>query len=363
MSLRKIPCILMRGGTSRGPYFNAADLPSGRAQLGEMLIGAMGAGSPLQVNGIGGGQPTTSKVAILSPSDHERADVDYLFAQVHATERSVDFSPSCGNILAGVGPAALEMGLVPASGDETRVRIRNVNTDSFIDAVVQTPEGRVEYEGTARIDGVPGTAAPVILNFMDVVGSKTGALFPTGQARDTIDGIDVTCIDVAMPMVIARADSFGLTGGESREELDDNRAFFDRMEPLRIKAGEMMGLGDVSQSVVPKFGLLARPRAGGTVCARYFMPWSCHPSYAVTGSICTGSALLAPGTVAEGLIDMEAGPDVPVTIEHPSGAIDVRFDCEAGQGGFTLNSAGLLRTARKLMSGSVWIPAAAWPSA
>ena len=361
MSLRAIPAIMMRGGTSRGPYFNAADLPEDRETIAKVLIAAMGAGAPLQVDGIGGAQPTTSKVAMLSRSAHEGAEIDYFFAQVHATEASVDFKPSCGNILAGVGPAAIEMGLIEAQDGETRVRIHNVNTGALIEAVVRTPGGIVTYDGDARIDGVPGTAAPVILNFMNVIGSKTGKLFPTGQRIDEIDGIAVTCIDVAMPMVIARAESFGLSGHESRQELDDNRAFYDRMEPIRREAGTRMGLGDVSQSVVPKFGLLARPISGGTLAGRYFMPWDAHPTYAVTGSICTGSCVLAPGTVAEGLIDRPDGSPVTVAIEHPSGQIDVVFDYAIEDGDFELRSAGVLRTARKLFSGDLFIPAGVWP--
>jgi len=360
MPQREIPCILMRGGTSRGPYFNAADLPSDRETLGEVLMAAMGAGVPLQVDGVGGAQPTTSKVAVLSPSASERADIDYLFAQVHAVERSVDFKPSCGNILAGVGPAAIEMGLVPADGDQTVVRIRNVNTGAFISAVVQTPGGKVEYEGDAHIDGVPGTAAPIVLNFMDVVGSKTGALFPTGRPQDLVGGIAVTCIDVAMPMVIARADAFGLTGHETREALDANRDFFARMEPVRIEAGGMMGLADVAKSVVPKFGILAKPAHGGAVAARYFMPWDCHPTYAVTGAICTGSCLLAPGTVAKGLADIGKERPARVVIEHPSGTIEVVLNYEIDEDGFKLKSAGVLRTARKLFEGKLSIPSPIW---
>ncbi len=360
MTQREIPCILMRGGTSRGPYFRAADLPAERDRLAEVLIAALGAGSPLQVDGIGGGQPTTSKVAILSPSSHAGADVDYFFAQVHASERSVDFRPTCGNILAGVGPAAIEMGLVAIAGEHTPVRIHSVNTGSLVHALVHTPAGRVNYEGDARIDGVPGSAAPIVLDFMDVIGSKTGALFPTGSPREVIDGIEVTCIDVAMPMMIARAASLGLAGYESREAIDANRALFERLEPVRIEAGRRMGLGDVSASVVPKIGLLAPPRAGGTVAARYLMPWKCHPTYAVTGSICTGSAVLAPGTVAEGLADVGPARPVRVGIEHPLGTIDVQFDCETRNGEFVLHSAGLLRTARKLMSGTVCIPGDVW---
>lgn len=357
MSQRAISTIMMRGGTSRGPYFNAADLPEDRETLARVLISAIGAGAPLQVDGIGGGAPTTSKVAMLSRSDHDWAEIDYFFAQVHATEASVDFTPSCGNILAGVGPAAIEMGLVEAGKSETKVRIHNVNTGALIEAVVRTPGGTVTYEGDARIDGVPGTAAPVILNFMHVIGSKTGKLFPTGQRIDEIDGIAVTCIDVAMPMVIARAASFGLTGHESKQELDDNRDFFKRMEPIRRQAGKRMGLGDVSQSVVPKFGLLARPISGGTLSGRYFMPWDAHPTYAVTGSICTGSCVLAPGTVADGLIDKPDGSPARIVIEHPGGTIDVVFDYAIKDGDFQLRSAGVLRTARKLFSGNLYIPA------
>ena len=361
MSQRAIAAIMMRGGTSRGPYFNRADLPEDRETLAEVLIAAVGAGNPLNIDGIGGGAAVTTKVVMLSRSDHDWAEIDYFFAQVAVEERLVDFKPTCGNMLSGVGPAAIEMGFIEAQDGETRVRIRAVNTGALIEAVVRTPGGALTYEGEARIDGVPGTAAPIILNFMYVIGSKTGKLFPTGQRIEDIDGIAVTCIDVAMPMVIARAESFGLSGHESREELDENRAFYDRMEPIRREAGTRMGLGDVSQSVVPKFGLLGRPISGGTLAGRYFMPWAAHPSYAVTGSICTGSCVLAPGTVAEGLIDRPDGSPATIAIEHPSGQIDVVFDYAIEDGDFQLRSAGVLRTARKLFSGSLFIQAGVWP--
>ncbi len=360
MKQREIPCILMRGGTSRAPYYNRADLPEDKDALGEVLMATMGAGSPFQTDGIGGGQPTTSKVAMLSQSDDDWADIDYFFAQVHTEKREIDFSPSCGNILSGVGPAALEMGLISATGNETNVRIRNTNTGAYIEAIVQTPGGDVIYDGDARIDGVPGTAAPVILNFMNVIGSKTGALFPTGNSIDVINGLEVTCIDVAMPMVIARASDFGVTGYESQEELNADKGLFAAFEPIRIKAGEMMGLKDIANSVVPKFALLAEPKDGGAIAARYFMPWKCHPSYAVTGSICTGSCLLVPGTVAEGLAAVPDHKPTPLKIEHPSGAIDVIFDYGISDRGFELKSAGLLRTARKLFTGHVSIPRNVW---
>lgn len=354
-----IPCLFMRGGSSRAPYFNRADLPEDRDKLAEILIAAVGAGHPLNIDGVGGGAAVTTKTAMISPSKDDWADIDYFFGQVKVDERLVDFGPTCGNILSGIGPAAIEMGMVPAQEGETRVKIVAVNTGARIEAVVQTPGGKVEYEGDARIDGVPGTAAPIALNFMDVIGSKTGKLFPTGSPKDLVGGVEVTCIDVAMPIVVARASDFGLTGYESAEELDANREFYERFEPIRQEAGTLMGMGDVSKSVMPKFAVLSEPRKGGAINARYFMPWNCHPSMAVTGSICLGCCTLAPGTVAEGLAQKPAGSPAVVTIEHPSGQIDVTADYSVEGGQFDLKSAGLLRTARLLMRGEMMVPNAA----
>jgi 2-methylaconitate cis-trans-isomerase PrpF len=352
-----IPYLFMRGGSSRGPYFNRAELPEDRETLSEVLMAVVGAGHPYNVDGIGGGTAVTTKVAMLSRSAEPGIDVDYFFAQVAVEERLVDFRPTCGNILVGVGPAAIEMGLVPVAGERTPVRIRAVNTGATIEEVVETPGGRVNYEGDASVDGVPGTAAPVELNFLDVVGSSCGALLPTGNARDTIDGIEVTCIDVAMPMVIARAADFGLTGYETREELDANRDFYARMEPIRIEAGRRMGLGDVAKSVTPKFGILAPARQGGAASARYFMPWNCHPTMAVTGSQCIASCALTPGTVAEGIATPVEGRPALMLIEHPAGTIEVTVDYEIGPEGFELRSAGLIRTARLIARGEVMVPA------
>jgi 4-oxalomesaconate tautomerase len=360
MTQTAIPFLFMRGGTSRGPYMNRADLPEDRETLAEVLIAAIGAGHPINIDGIGGGVAVTTKVAMLSRSEAEGAEIDYFFAQVAVGERLVDFKPTCGNILSGVGPAALEMGLVEPQGERTTVRIRSVNTGARIEAIVETPGGRVRYDGDAAIDGVPGTAAPVMLNFMDVVGSSCGSLLPTGAVRDVIDGVEVTCIDVAMPMVIARADAFGLTGTESAAELDADRDFYARMEPIRIEAGRRMGLGDVSKAVAPKFGLLAPPRTGGTVTARYFMPWNCHPTMAVTGAQCLASCVLTPGTVADGLTAPVSGEPAIVVIEHPSGRIEVTVDYAVGPDGFALRSAGLLRTARLLARGELYVPSRVW---
>jgi 4-oxalomesaconate tautomerase len=360
MTQTAIPFHLFRGGTSRGPYFNRADLPQDRETLAQVLLSVLGSGHALNIDGLGGGAAVTTKVAMLSPSNDPDADIDYFFAQVSVLDRTVDFKPTCGNILSAVGPAAIEMGLVKPGGDETRIRVLSTNTGARVEAVVQTPDGAVKYDGDAAIDGAPGTAAPIYLNFMDVVGSTCGALLPTGNLRDVIDGIEVTCMDVAMPMVIARAADFGLTGYETVEELDANRAFYDRMEPIRVEAGKRMGMGDVSGSVTPKFGLLAPPRDGGTVTARYFMPKNCHPTMAVTGSQCLASCVLTPGTVAEGLFVPPQGVPALVVIEHPSGSIDVTVDYENGADGFALRSAGLLRTARLLARGEVFVPQSVW---
>jgi 2-methylaconitate cis-trans-isomerase PrpF len=356
MTQTPIPFHFMRGGTSRGPYFNRADLPEDRETLARVLCAAVGSGHPLNIDGIGGGNAVTTKVAMLSKSEDDWADIDYFFAQVSVEDNQVDFKPTCGNILAGVGPAAVEMGL--ATGPE--VRIRAVNTGARVVANVQVgPEGMI-YEGDTAIDGVPGTHAPVALQFMDTVGGATGAFLPTGQLIDRFDGVDVTCMDVAMPMVIARADAFGLTGYETVEDLNENRAFFDRMEAIRIQAGTAMGIENVAQSVTPKFGLLAPARDGGTVATRYFMPWKTHPTMAVTGAQCLASCMLTPGTVAEGLMAAPNSNPTTVTLEHPVGQIDVIVDFEQGPDGITINSAGLVRTARLLAKGTLFVPRAVW---
>lgn len=360
MTQTAIPFLFMRGGTSRGPYMNRADLPDDLETLADVLIAIVGSGHPLNIDGIGGGAAVTTKVAMLSRSDDEWADVDYFFAQVSVEDAKVDFKPTCGNILSGVGAAAIEMGLIDAQDGETNVNIRAVNTGAKVAAVVLTPAKIVSYEGTAQIDGVQGTSAPVALQFMETVGGVTGSFLPTGSLIDTIDGIDVTCMDVAMPMVIAKAESFGLTGYETAAQLDENTEFFTKMEAVRLKAGELMGMGDVSESVTPKFGLLAPATQGGTIATRYFMPWKCHPTMAVTGAQCLASCVLTPSTVAAGLAEIPNETPAKITLEHASGVIDVVVDFENAASGFALKSAGLVRTARKLAAGEVFVPASIW---
>ncbi len=347
----------MRGGTSRGPFFNSADLPSDRETLSEVLIAAIGSGHPLNIDGIGGGAAVTTKTAILSKSKDDWADIDYLFAQVSVEDRKVDFKPTCGNILVGVGPAAIEMGLVEPKGDKTDVKIRAVNTGAKVIATIETPDG-VTYAGDTMIDGVPGCAAPVGVTFMDVAGSVTGSMLPTGNTVDTIQGIDVTCMDVAMPVVIARAGDFGKTGYETASELDEDEAFMRRMLAVRLAAGDAMGMSDVTGSVTPKFAIVSKPREGGAVTARYFMPWKCHPTMAVTGAQCIASCALMGGTVAEGLVNKPDGNLAQMIIEHPCGSIEVLVDYTAMP--FSIRSAGLTRTARKLAAGDVFVPQAVW---
>ena len=359
MTQTGIPFIFMRGGTSRGPYFHREDLPDDRETLAEVLIAALGSGHALNIDGIGGGAAVTTKVAMLSRAEDDWADVDYFFAQVSVEDRLVDFKPTCGNILSGVGPAAIEMGLVPPSGDVTEIRIRAVNTGASVVAKVRTPGGHLTYDGDAAIAGVPGTAAAVDLSFMGVVGSSTGALLPTGNLRDVIDGIEVTCMDVAMPVVLARATDFGLTGYESAADLDDNTAFFEQMEAIRRTAGAAMGMGDVAKSVTPKFAILAPAGQGGTIAARYFMPRKTHPTMAVTGAQCIASCALTPGSVADGMLERPMTGPANVVLEHPSGTIEVLVDFTTDDG-FTLTAAGLVRTARKLADGNVYIPRQVW---
>lgn len=355
MSQKSIPYVFMRAGTSRGPYFKRDDLPGELDQLAEVLVSVVGAGHPINIDGIGGGTAVTTKVAMISLSADPDIDIDYFFAQVSVEEKAVDFKPTCGNMLSGVAPAAIEMGLIKPSGDITDVRIRAVNTGARVNARLQTPGGELTYEGDTAIDGVPGTAAPIELTFLDVVGSATGSLLPTGHLRDVIDGVELTCMDVAMPVVVARAADLGVTGYESVTELDSNKAFFARIEGLRIKAGALMGMGDVSKSVAPKFAVIAPARREGTIAARYFMPWKTHPTMAVTGAQCIAACALTPCSVADGMLERPTESPSNIVLEHPSGSIDVLVEFD-NSNGFEFKAAGLLRTARKLADGRVYIP-------
>ena len=341
----------MRGGTSRGPFFLERDLPSDPQARDRVLLAAMGSPHRLQIDGVGGGDPLTSKVAIVGEPTHPSADVDYLFAQVSIDRAFVDLSPNCGNMLSAVGPFAIETGLVPAQAGETTVRVYNRNTSSLIEAVVQTPGGAVEYEGGTAIDGVPGTAAPVRLTFLDAVGSKTGALLPTGSVRELVRDTPVSLVDYAMPMVLLRAGDLGLAGDEEPDVIDADLDLFERIEAIRREAGGRMGLGDVADRVIPKVGLLSMPRHGGTVTSRYLVPHRCHKNHAVTGALCVAAACRLPGSVAH---DVSApGLSSVVAVEHPTGRIEVDLSLD-GTGHVT--RASLVRTARRIFEGNVIVP-------
>jgi 2-methylaconitate cis-trans-isomerase PrpF/tripartite-type tricarboxylate transporter receptor subunit TctC len=351
---RAIPCVLMRAGTSRGPFFLREWLPADDRERDEALIGAIGASDLLQVDGVGGGSTLTSKVAIVSKSSQPGCDVDYLFAQVGVGRKSVDTRPNCGNMLSGVGPFAIEQGLVTARDGETTVRVFNVNTRSRIDVKVLTPDRRVTYEGETGIDGVAGTAAPIRLDFLDAWGAVTGSLFPTGRRIDTIDGVPVTCIDAAMPLVIARAGELGLTGRETPDELDADRPLLERLEALRRAAGEAMGLGDVADSVIPKPVIASDGDDADSITSRYFTPRRCHASHAVTGAIGIATAFALPGTVVSGTTRRSGVRAISVL--HPQGRIDVEVEVDGLGADARVQRAALVRTARKILQGELHIP-------
>jgi len=361
MSQTAIRCSVLRGGTSKGLYFLEADLPADRATRDAVLLAAMGSPDPREIDGMGGAHPLTSKVAVVKKISRPDADVDYLFLQVWPDRAEVSDSQNCGNILAGVGPFAIEEGLVPASGDVTSVRIWMENTESLAIAHVQTPGGRVNYAGDARIDGVPGTHAPIPIDFLDVAGSSCGALLPTGHAVDMVEGVRITCIDNGMPVVCLKAEDVGLTGYEMPAEIEANAAVKAKVEAIRLAVGPMMNLGDVANKTVPKMSLLAPAQHGGVVMTRTFIPHRVHEAIGVFGAVSVATACLVPGSVAAEVAGIaDPGAVKELEIEHPTGFFTVSMDVAIENGAVTVKQAALLRTARLLMRGEVFVPAAVW---
>ena len=341
----------MRGGTSKGGYFLAEDLPNDIAARDSFLLRIMGSPDPRQIDGMGGADPLTSKVAIIKKSQRPGIDIDYLFLQVFVDQAIVTDAQNCGNILAGVGPFAIERGLVDAQDGETRVAIYMENTGQLAIATVQTPGRIVRYEGDARIDGVPGTAAPIPLEFRDTAGSSCGALLPTGNAIDEVDGVPVTLIDNGMPCVIIKAQDVGITGYEDRDTLDADLTLKARIEKIRLAVGERMNLGDVKEKSVPKMMLVAPPRHGGSITVRSFIPHRAHASIGVLGAVSVATACLLPGSPAAELASVPDGKRKVMSVEHPSGETTCVMEVD-DQGHVT--SAAMLRTARKLMDGKVF---------
>ncbi len=347
-----VRCMWMRGGTSKGGYFLAADLPSERAARDAFLLRMMGSPDPRQIDGMGGADPLTSKVAVVRRSERDGLDVDYLFLQVFVDEAIVTDVQNCGNILAGVGPFAIERGLVGAVDGVTAVTIFMENTDQIAVARVQTPGGRVSYAGDAAIDGVPGTASPVPITFRDTAGSTCGALLPTGSTVDVIDGVEVTCIDNGMPTVVLRAADVGITGEETREALEADEGLRERLESIRLQAGPMMNLGDVREKSVPKMSMLSAPRDGGAIATRTFIPHRCHASIGVLGAVSVATACTLPGAPGSELAVVPEGRSKAFHIEHPIGRTTVMLETdEAG----VVTEAALLRTTRKLFDGEVFV--------
>ncbi len=345
--------MVMRGGTSKGAYFVADELPEDPDERDSLLARVMGSPDPRQIDGIGGAHPLTSKVAVVSPSDDPEADVDYLFLQVVVEDGSVSDQQNCGNLLAGVGQFALERGLVATKGTQAQVRIRMLNSDAVATATFPLDSGLPNYEGDTAISGVPGTSAEVRLDFADTAGSTCGALLPTGAAADMIDGVEVTCVDNGMPTVVLRAADLEITGDEAPAALEANQPFRERLESIRRQAGKLMKLGDVSGTTVPKMTLVSAPRAGGNICTRTFIPHRCHDAIGVLGAVSVATALRLPGGAGSELLRPGADPDL-VEVEHPTGIFAARVKIAEGPQGPVVGRSGIVRTARKLFDGVVF---------
>ena len=364
--LTAIPCTLMRGGTSKGLFFAAADLPAQRELRDQVLLAAMGSPDARQIDGVGGAHPLTSKVAVIQRSARADADVDYLFLQVAVDAAEVSDSQNCGNILAAVGPWAIEQALVPIAGPTTAVRIHMVNSASIAVAHVPTPEGSVEYEGEARIDGVPGTAAAIPIEFLDVAGSSCGALLPTGNASDSVAGVPVTCIDNGMPVVLLRASDFDKSGYETPSALEADGELKRRIEAMRLALGPRMNLGDVTRKTVPKMCLIAPAQHGGAICTRSFIPHRVHEAIGVLGAVSVATACMLPDSVAApmvtatGQVGTAEHTAARLEIEHPTGFFTVDIALERRGSQASVPRAALLRTARKLMRGELFIASRIW---
>jgi len=357
-----ISCVVMRGGTSKGLMFLADDLPNDRATRDAVLIAAMGSPDERQIDGMGGSHPLTSKVAVVSRSPRDNADVEYLFLQVWPDRAEVSDSQNCGNMLAAVGPFAIEQRLVAAGDPVTPVRIWMRNTRTLATAFVQTPGRRVRYDGPARIDGVPGTHAPIPIEFADVTGSSCGALLPTGNVTDFVEGTRVTCIDNGMPVVCIAASDLGLSGHESPAELEGDSEVTRRIEAIRLAAGPLMNLGDVTDTTVPKMSLLSPPIHGGAVATRTFIPHRVHEAIGVLGAVSVATACVITGSVAHAVavIKQETEGSTEIEVEHPTGFFTVTLDVKISDGTLTVTKSALLRTARLLMRGEVFVPSSVW---
>ncbi len=360
---RAIPCMLIRGGTSKGAYFLASDLPSDEATRDRVLLAIMGSPDKRQIDGLGGAHPLTSKVAIVSPSTSPDCDIDFLFAQIGIEQPKVDTTPNCGNILSGIGAFALARGLIKANNPRALVRVRTLNTGTLADLSIETEHGQARAEGTARIDGVPGTSAPIAISFLDTEGSVCGALLPTGNAVDRIDGIDVTLIDNGMPVIVLRAADVGRTGYETVDALNKDTELKERLERIRLAAGPLMNLGDVKDKVVPKIALVAPPKDGGAIATRSFIPHECHNAIGVFAAVSVATAAALPGSPAASVAVMPQERERIVIVEHPTGEFSVSLTIGGSPAHPIVEKAGLLRTARILIDGTAFVPESVFATA
>lgn len=363
-----IPCLYMRGGTSKGPFFKESDLPADIALRDKVLLAVMGSPDRRQIDGLGGAHPLTSKVGIVRKSATEGVDLDFLFAQLQPDKDTVDTTPNCGNMLAAVVPFALETGMVAPRGETSTYRVLTRNTDMQCDITVETPGGVVRYDGEARIDGAPGTAAPIAINFLDTAGSVCSGLLPTGHVKDTVtvegEGfepftLDVTCIDNGMPLVIFAAKDLGRTGYESVAELNGDADLKRRIEALRLQISLKMGLGDVSAKNYPKMTLIAPPREGGAIATRSFIPHVCHDAIGVLAAVTVATACVLKGSVCDGVAQVPPGAAKKISVEHPTGEFSVELETDPANP-MNVTKAALLRTARLLMRGEAMVPASIW---
>lgn len=353
MSFSSIPYMIIRGGSSKGIYFYKKDLPVDSKLRDEIILSIVGR-DKRQIDGLGGANPLTSKVAIISKSENDNCDVDFLFIQVVVGENRVDCSPNCGNILAGVGAFAIENGLIKTTINETSIKVNMVNSNNICELTMQTPDGKLTYIGDAKIDGVPGTSAPIICNYLDVAGSVCGSLFPTGNKRDIINEVNVTCIDNGMPVVIINANELGITGHESCEDLTNNKKLREKIESIRLKAGPLMNLGDVSNRVVPKMTIVSPSKSGRDINTRTFIPHNCHSSIGVLGAVSVASACLFEDSVTSNIVNMRNTPLVNIKVEHPSGEFLVELTTDKIDNELNIKKAGLLRTARLISKGEAY---------
>lgn len=353
MKYSKIPYMQIRGGSSKGIYFNKKDLPNNTQHRNEILLSIVGRDAR-QIDGLGGANPLTSKVAIISLSKKEGCDIDFFFVQVVVGENRVDSSPNCGNILAGIASFAIESKLIIPKKDETKIMINMLNSNNICELVVQTPNQQITYEGDTKIDGVEGTSSPIVCNYIDVEGSVCGSLFPTGHKKEIINGIELTCIDNGMPVVLIDAKQFGKTGYETCEELSNDSVFRKQLEDIRLKVGPLMNLGDVTKSVVPKMTLVSKASKGGTINTRTFIPHVCHAAIGVLGAVSVASACLFDECITSNIANNKVSLKNNLSVEHPSGEFSVELSCEKNNNEFKIKKAGLLRTARLISKGEAY---------